>query len=203
MSRKIPQNRADARKRMERFRTELASACAGDARFAGATLVFGAGPVPCPVMFVGEAPGRTETLEGAPFVGRAGRYLTGVVEEVFGRPRGELYITNVVKFWPTIATKRLRTRPPRKEEFEFFMPWLAEEIAIVSPRVIVAVGKVAFTALCPEGDFTPGRWGETAGGVPVMPVYHPAYLLRKQKSLGANSTELRAQLRRAMDRAGL
>lgn len=188
---------------MERFREELASACARDPRFSDATLVFGTGPVPCPVIFVGEAPGRTETAEGVPFVGRAGRYLTGVVEEVFGRPREELYITNVVKFWPTIATKRLRTRPPKKEEFEFFMPWLAEEIAIVSPRVIVAVGKVAFTALCPEGDFTPGRWSETAARVPVMPVYHPAYLLRKQKSLGVNSIELKAQLAEVMDRAGL
>jgi DNA polymerase len=167
----------------------------------GFTPVFGSGPAPCPVMLIGEAPGRNETEQGLPFVGRAGVYLVKNLEEVFDRSRDELYITNVVKVWPHIKTKRLRTRPPTKKEEAFFLKYLYEEIEIVAPKVIVAVGKTAFTALAPGEVFRPNIWAEGPGGRPVMPVYHPAYILRKQKSLAESTRALRAALRKVKEKS--
>jgi len=170
---------------------------------AGTPLVFGSGPAPCPIMIIGEAPGREETKVGLPFVGKAGRFLIGVLKDVFGRDRQELYITNVVKVWPTVETKRLKTRKPLREEEEFFIPYLEEEIRVVAPKVIIAVGKTAFSALVPGAEFAPGKWCDYGDGVPVMPVYHPSYLLRKQKSLPENTKRLKAALKKAGAKASL
>jgi len=186
---------------MERLRRSIARAAARRPGLGDATLVFGEGPVPSEVMIIGEAPGRMETKELRPFVGRAGRFFVAVLEEVFGRPRETFYITNVVKFWPTTPSARLRTRPPTQEERDFFIPHLEREVEIVSPRVIVAVGRTAFSALAPGSDFTPGSWAATARAVPVMPVYHPSYILRKGKTLGENTRLLKAALRKAKRKA--
>ncbi len=170
------------------------------AGFTGETLVFGVGPCPCKVMVIGEAPGREETKLKTPFVGKAGRFLIGILKEVFGAERDGFYITNVVKFWPVIKTKRLKTRPPTPDEVKAFIPFLQKEIEIVSPAVIIAVGKTAFNAVAPDTDFVPGGWVAGYGGIPVMPVYHPAYILRKQRELGKNTKELKKALRKVMTR---
>ncbi|MEE9615108.1 MAG: uracil-DNA glycosylase [Thermodesulfobacteriota bacterium] len=185
---------------ISKIRKRIASACRRDPALSESTPVFGDGPVPSGLMVVGEAPGRSETKLGRPFVGRAGTFFFDIVEDVFERPREELYITNVVKVWPKIDTERGRTRPPTRAEIAFFLPYLKEEIVAVGPATIVAVGKVAFTALVPQGEFIPGAWAEYGSGVPVMPVYHPAYILRKQKSLRELTAGLRTALREVKGR---
>ncbi len=169
-----------------------------------APLVFSTGPAPSALMIVGEAPGRNEVAEGKPFVGKAGAFLVSILEEVFGCGRDAIYITNVVKLWPHLKTKRLKTRPPTTEERALFTPYLLEEIELVDPRVIIAVGKTAFSALAPDRAFTPGLWVKGGGkgvcGRDVMPVYHPAYILRRQRSLSETTRDLKAALREAAER---
>ncbi len=160
-------------------------------------LVFSTGPVPCPLMVVGEAPGRNEVAEGKPFVGKAGAFLVSILEEVFGFGRESIYITNVVKLWPHLKTKRLNTRPPATVEKALFIPYLLEEIEIVDPLVIIAVGKTAFSAVVPDRVFTPGLWVKGVCGRDVMPVYHPAYILRRQRSLSEMTRDLKAALGKA------
>ncbi|MBI5492822.1 MAG: uracil-DNA glycosylase [Deltaproteobacteria bacterium] len=178
---------------MERLRSKITRACAQRAEFRDSSPVFGDGPVPCGLMVIGEAPGRDETRFGRPFVGRAGGFFVAILEESFGMKREGFYITNVVKVWPNLPTKRKKTRKPLKEEEEFFIPFLEEEIKMVAPRVILAVGRTAFSALAPDKDFIPGEWAER-DGVPVMPVYHPSYILRKQKSLQESLKALKKSL---------
>jgi len=168
--------------------------------FKGVELVFGAGPCPCKLMVIGEAPGRDEVKLKTPFVGKAGRFLIGILREVFGIERDEFYITNVVKFWPVIETKRKKTRPPTQDEVKTFIPFLQKEIKAVSPKAIIAVGKTAFSVVAPDENFVPGIWAAGYSGIPVMPVYHPAYILRKQRELGKNTKELKMALRKVRAR---
>jgi len=179
-------------KRLERFASldalnrALVRECARSELFEGARVVCGCGPETARVMVVGEAPGRDETRLGEPFVGRAGRLLMELLRDGLGMEREEVYITNVVKVWPLVKTKRLRTRPPTRGEREFFLEYLIEELRLIAPAAVVAVGRTAFAALCQDACFEPGRWDEGPERVPVMPVYHPSYLLRRQKSLAEN-----------------
>lgn len=186
------------KKDLERLRSNIISALKG--LFNGATPVFGQGQAPCVLMVVGEAPGRDEVKQGKPFVGKAGRFLISVLKETLGMEREEIYITNAVKIWPKIETRRVKTRKPAKEEEDFFRPYLMEEIKAVRPRVILAVGKTALRALAPDEDFTPGRWVPGPCGSSVMPVYHPSYILRRQKSLDESTEAMRSALREVKKR---
>lgn len=107
-------------------------------------LVFGEGPQNPKLMLIGEAPGEQESLQGRPFVGKAGKNLDHFLE-LAGLAREEIYISNVVKIRPTKtgSTGRLSNRPPTKEEIAFFRPWLMAEIARVNPGVIATL------ATCP------------------------------------------------------
>lgn len=161
--------------------------------FKDSVAVPGQGPAPCGLMVVGEAPGRDETRLKSPFAGKAGAFFVSILEKTLKVARTEVRISNAVKVWPVIRTKRLKTRPPSKEELAFFLPYLKEEIEIVDPKVIIAVGKTAFHALAPGHPFKPGEFVSAAGRL-IMPVYHPAYILRKQKSLKENTEGLKAAL---------
>lgn len=189
----------NTRKEIERLRNRIRSACAE--RFSGSAPVFGEGPLPCAVMVIGEAPGRDETRLGRPFVGKGGSFFIKVLEEALGLKRDDIYITNVLKVWPNVRTKRLRTRKPDKAETEFFLPLLMEEVRIAGPEVIIAVGKTAFFALVPDGPFKAGHWTEHKG-TPVMPVYHPSYMLRRRKSLDESVAELKGALQEVSRRLG-
>jgi len=137
--------------------------------------VFGTGDREADWMFVGEAPGADEDRQGEPFVGRAGQLLTAMIEAL-GMRRGQVYIGNVLKCRPP------RNRDPRPEEVVRCRPFLERQIALVRPRVIVALGRIAAHNLL--GVDTPlsrlrgrvHRFGPE--GVPVVVTYHPAYLLR-------------------------
>ncbi len=125
--------------------------------------------------FVGEGPGRDEDEQGRPFVGRAGELLTKIVEAMKFK-REEVWIGNVVKCRPP------GNRPPEADEMEACLPYLRRQLSIVRPRIIVALGKTALTGLLPEHERTPmgrmrGQWLQWHG-VPLMPTFHPAYLLR-------------------------
>ena len=102
-----------------------------------------------PVMLIGEAPGEQESLQGRPFVGKAGKNLDGFLS-VLERKREDIYISNVVKIRPTKTSEkgRLSNRPPNKEELALFTPYLMEEILLVQPKMIVTLGNVALKALC-------------------------------------------------------
>jgi uracil-DNA glycosylase family 4 len=136
-------------------------------------VVFGAGNPSAELMFVGEAPGRDEDLQGEPFVGRAGQLLTRIIEAI-GMRRQDVYITNVIKCRPP------NNRNPEVDEIARCEPYLIRQIAVVKPRLIVALGTFAAQTLLktklPISQLR-GRF-HTYQGVKVMPTFHPAFLLR-------------------------
>ena len=165
---------------MERFRAELSAFIREIYEADRKVLVFGEGRVGAPVMMVGEAPGEQETLQGRPFVGKAGKNLDAFLEEA-GMDRRALYVTNVVKFRPTKRSAAGRTvnRPPTQEEIKLFLPWLLREIELVDPRCIITLGNVPLKALAGRekviGDVhgAPMPWQ----GRVLFPMYHPASVI--------------------------
>ncbi len=136
-------------------------------------LVFGVGNLQAQLMFVGEGPGRDEDLRGEPFVGRAGQLLTEIITKGMKLRREDVYIANVVKCRPP------ENRNPEPDEISACQPFLQRQIDIVAPKVIVALGKFAAQTLLAVN--TPisrlrGNWFDYHG-VPLMPTFHPAYLL--------------------------
>jgi DNA polymerase len=136
-------------------------------------IVFGQGNPKADLMFVGEAPGREEDEQGLAFVGRAGGLLTKIIEAM-GKKREDVWICNVLKCRPP------NNRNPEADEVAACMPFLDEQIRLVSPRVIVTLGTYSAQAVLgtdePIGRLR-GRW-QSARGVKVMPTFHPAFLLR-------------------------
>ncbi len=127
------------------------------------------------MMFIGEGPGRDEDAQGRPFVGRAGQLLRKIIAAMSFR-EDEVYITNMVKCRPP------DNRVPHHEEIETCSSYLIRQIELIRPRVIVILGKT------PTDYFVPGREGMTARrgrfgdyrGIPVMPTFHPSYLVRNE-----------------------
>lgn len=152
-------------------------------------LVFGEGNWRSPpVMLVGEAPGEQETLQGRPFVGKAGKNLEGFLQALRLR-REDIYISNVVKVRPVKVSARgsVSNRPPNKEEILLFAPWLYREILLVRPRLLVSLGNVALKALAGPQAVIGDCHGRTMrcqvrdGGqeelFALFPLYHPASIL--------------------------
>ena len=126
-------------------------------------------------MFVGEAPGADEDATGVPFVGRAGQLLTKMIEAGMGLSRSDVYIANVLKCRPP------GNRNPEPAEISSCRPYLDAQIALVRPSVLVALGKFAAQFLLETEEPISrlrGRWGMREG-IPVMPTYHPSFLLRQ------------------------
>jgi len=137
-------------------------------------IVFGVGNPDADLMFVGEGPGHDEDLQAEPFVGRAGQLLTEIITKGMKLRRADVYIANVVKCRPP------NNRNPEPDEIARCLPFLARQVELVQPKVIVALGTFAAQTLL--GVRTPitrmrGTWHEYQG-VKVMPTFHPAYLLR-------------------------
>lgn len=143
-------------------------------------LVHGEGEIGARVMLVGEAPGEQETLQGRPFVGKAGKNLDEFLE-LAGLARSQLYVTNAVKFRPTKRSAAGRTvnRPPTREEVSLFLPWLRREIELVAPEVIVTLGNVPLRALTGPKAVIGDVHGafQDADGLRLYPMYHPASLI--------------------------
>ena len=136
-------------------------------------VVFGVGNPHAELMFAGEAPGRDEDRQGEPFVGRAGQLLTRIIEAI-GMKRQDVYIANVIKCRPP------NNRNPEADEIAHCEPYLIRQIALVQPRLIVALGTFAAQTLLqtklPISQLR-GRF-HTYQGVKLMPTFHPAFLLR-------------------------
>lgn len=145
------------------------------------SVVFGVGNPSAELMFVGEAPGADEDAAGEPFVGKAGRLLTKIIQAM-GFERSDVFIANVLKCRPNLPVGSTGNRRPTPHEMATCLPYLREQIALVQPRAIVALGAVAMEGLFgkarPIGSLR-GRWHDL-DGLPVMATYHPAYLLRNQ-----------------------
>jgi len=143
-------------------------------------LVFGDGDENARLVMIGEAPGEQETLQGRPFVGKAGKNLDEFLR-LSGMDRRALYITNTVKFRPTRISKagRVVNRPPTQEEIKLSVPWLKRELEMIAPEVIVTLGNVPLKALLGKENTVGechGRWIEWAGRR-VYPLYHPASVI--------------------------
>lgn len=139
-------------------------------------IVFGEGNVDAEVMFIGEGPGMEEDRQGRPFVGDAGQLLTKLIEKM-GFKREDVYIGNIVKCRPPL------NRDPEDDEINTCFPFIKRQIEIISPRVIVALGRISSQTLI--GLKVPisklrGKFYQY-GNIPLMPTFHPAYLLRNPK----------------------
>ncbi|MHB8524971.1 MAG: uracil-DNA glycosylase [Candidatus Acidiferrales bacterium] len=142
-------------------------------------IVFGAGSAKADLVFVGEGPGHDEDIQGLPFVGRAGKLLTQMIEAM-GVSRDDVYIANVVKCRPP------QNRAPEPDEIETCSPFLYRQLAVIRPKAVVCLGAIAFQSL--TGTKQPisrlrGQWLEFRG-IPLMATYHPAYLLRNPNAKG-------------------
>lgn len=144
-------------------------------------IVFGTGNPDAELMFIGEAPGADEDARGEPFVGRAGQLLTRIIETM-GFARGDVYIANVLKSRPDMPAGAPGNRPPTPQEMQNCLPFLMEQISIIQPKVLVALGATAVEGLLgTRGTMRDlrGKW-HSFHETPLMITYHPSYLLRNQ-----------------------
>jgi DNA polymerase len=165
------------------------------------SIVFGDGDPDAALMFVGEAPGADEDREGVPFVGRAGQLLNKMIAAM-GLSRDRVYIANVLKVRPP------NNATPTPDEIDASRPYLLEQIDIVAPHVIVALGLPAAKCLLGVNDSMASLRARfhplhTPGGlhIPVMPTYHPAFLLRSYTP--ENRGKVWSDLQMVMDHLGL
>ncbi len=140
-------------------------------------LVFGSGSKNAKLVIIGEAPGAEEDKQGVPFVGRAGQMLTKMIENVIEVPRQEVFICNILKCRPP------ENRNPEEDEISCCEPYLKKQLEIINPKLILTLGKFASQWLL-QSD-TPisklrGRFS-SYHGIPCLPTFHPAYLLRNAK----------------------
>jgi DNA polymerase len=155
-------------------------------------VVYGVGNPNADLMFIGEAPGRDEDLQGEPFVGRAGQLLTDIIKAM-KLTRDDVYIANVVKCRPP------ENRNPEPDELDACRPFIRRQVEIIQPKVIVTLGRFGLQSLLEKSygiTSVRGQWLEY-NGVKVMPTYHPAYLLRNpsaKKDVWADMKKVMAEL---------
>ena len=155
-------------------------------------VVYGVGNPNADLMFIGEAPGRDEDIQGKPFVGRAGQLLTDIIKAM-KLTRDDVYIANVIKCRPP------ENRNPEPDELEACRPWIKRQIEIIQPKVIVTLGRFALQSLTEKGygiSSVRGQWLEH-DGIKIMPTYHPAYLLRNpaaKKEVWSDMKKVMAEL---------
>jgi uracil-DNA glycosylase len=182
------QNRAAL---LEDLRTRIGD-CQRCRLYKGRThLVFGEGSPEARLVFVGEGPGYDEDMAGRPFVGESGKLLTRIIENGMGLTRQDVYICNVVKCHPP------QNRDPDADEIETCIPFLREQLRIIKPDVICTLGRVAAQALLGK-DFKitqqRGQW-RACQGIPLMPTFHPAYLLRNASAKRAVWEDIKQVMR--------
>jgi DNA polymerase len=138
-----------------------------------ANIVFGEGNPDADILFIGEAPGAMEDKTGRPFVGPAGRLLTDIIEKGMGLKRQDVYIANIVKCRPP------DNRDPLPEEIQGCIGFLEDQIKVIQPKVIIALGKIAAQTLLDTDAPISGLRGSFHEylGIKVMPTFHPSYLL--------------------------
>ncbi|MDR2462897.1 MAG: uracil-DNA glycosylase [Verrucomicrobiales bacterium] len=166
-------------------------------------MVFGVGTAEAKIMFIGEAPGADEDAQGEPFVGRAGQLLTKMIQAM-GLRRADVYIGNILKYRPDMPPGSSGNRKPTLEEVTVSRPYICRQVRIIQPQVLVALGNTAVEGLFKTGRAAitqrRGHWTEFLG-IPLMPTYHPAYLLRNQSN--SEKRKVWEDLLQVMERAGL
>jgi len=182
---------------VDKYKQDLRSFIAGVMPGREHALVFGEGPKRPKLMLIGEAPGEQETLQGRPFVGKAGKNLDHFLELAELR-REEIYISNAVKYRPTKTGKtgRISNRPPTKDEIALFRPWLLREIEETAPQLIATLGNVPLHAVTGKrltigeahGKLIPA--GETGGM--LFALYHPASLIYNRSLESIYEADVRA-----------
>jgi len=178
---------------LEALRKEIGDCCRCRVGAGRTHLVFGDGNPDAALMFVGEAPGRDEDLQGIPFVGRAGQLLTRIIQAI-GLERRQVYIANVLKCRPP------ENRTPLPDEMAACLPFLLRQIEIIKPSIIVALGNPAMKAILQTDQGITKMRGRFVSwnGIEVMPTYHPAYLLRNpdaRKYVWADMQKVHARMK--------
>jgi uracil-DNA glycosylase len=155
----------------------------------GKKVVLGVGSLDARIMFVGDAPGAEEEIQGEPFVGPAGQLLTKMIQAM-GLQRGEVYIGNIMNWRPHMSiasgSEQIGNPPPSEAEMRYCLPYLRAQIEVVNPELLVALGTTAAQGLLGFGSFKAlgevrGKWRDF-GGKPLMVTYHPSYILRNQSN---------------------
>jgi uracil-DNA glycosylase family 4 len=155
----------------------------------GKKVVLGVGSLDARIMFIGEAPGADEEIQGEPFVGPAGQLLTKMIQAM-GLKRSEVYIGNIMNWRPQMPTvagrEQVGNRPPTQEEMRYCLPFFRAQIEVVNPDLLVALGSTAAQGMLGFGSFNAlgdirGKW-HTFAGKPLMVTYHPSYILRNQSN---------------------
>jgi uracil-DNA glycosylase family 4 len=167
--------------------------------YAGKKVVFGVGNLDAAVMFVGEAPGGDEEDQGEPFVGRAGQLLNRMIKAM-GLERGQVYIGNILNWRPEMGARnadgsQTGNRPPTAAEMGYCLPFIRAQIALIQPRVLVALGKTAVDGLLGADRFKTmgaarGSWHSYAD-TPLRASYHPSYLLRQEGLTSAAAKKIK------------
>jgi uracil-DNA glycosylase len=177
-----PQAPKDTETAMEELR-QRASVCLKCPHLAKSrkNVVFGVGDIHAQLMFVGEAPGADEDAQGEPFVGAAGQLLTRIIKTM-GLSRETVYIANILKCRPDTPGQSAGNRKPTGDEMKTCLPYLLEQIDLIRPKVLVALGATAIEGLLGAGGGIGKLRGkfQTFHDIPLMPTFHPAYLLRNQ-----------------------
>ena len=150
-------------------------------------VVFGVGATDAEILFIGEGPGQSEDEQGVPFVGKAGQLLDDMLE-IIGLDRTKVYIANIVKCRPP------QNRDPLNVEQDACIGWLRRQTALLRPKIIVCLGRIAAKAIIKE-DFKitaeHGQWF-SRGGVQMTAIYHPAALLRDEQKRPETFDDLKA-----------
>jgi uracil-DNA glycosylase family 4 len=164
----------------------------------GKKVVFGVGSLDASIMFVGEAPGGDEEDQGEPFVGRAGQLLNKMIKAM-GLERSQVYIGNILNWRPEMPRNpdgsQTGNRPPTTQEMAYCLPFIRAQIAIIQPKVIVALGKTAVDGLLGADRFKSmgaarGTWHSYAD-TPLRASYHPSYLLRQEGLTSATAKKIK------------
>jgi len=191
---------ADAAPDLESLRAALSGFMHCDLRRGARNLVFGDGKPGARVMIIGEAPGRDEDREGRPFVGRAGQLLDRMLAAIGmsrtpEQPGDGVYISNVLPWRPP------QNRDPTPQEIAMLSPFMRRHVALAAPEIVVLMGNISCQAGLGQRGITRlrGQWAQ-AYGLPALPMFHPAYLLRKphaKREAWADLLDLQARLRGA------
>jgi uracil-DNA glycosylase len=164
---------AEVKESLDEIRADLGECLRCDLGRTRTSLVFGVGSPRARIVFVGEAPGRDEDIQGEPFVGEAGQLLTKIIQAM-GLERSDVYICNVLKCRPP------NNRNPQPAEIEQCHPFLLRQLKAIGPGVIVALGTFAAHTLLHSKEPISKMRGKFHDyhGIPLMPTFHPAFLLR-------------------------
>lgn len=164
-------------------------------------IVFGEGNPKADVMFIGEGPGRREDESGRPFVGRSGELLTRMIEKHMQINRSQVFIANIVKCRPTVNMLGEKDRAPDKEEVQACSPYLTKQILLISPKAIVTLGGPSSKFIL-QTDIgitrLRGTWGKWQQQIPVMPTYHPSYILRNGGESSRQNQEFVEDLKKVL-----